>query len=135
MCSSDLQRKGTNQSSVANNNLVAEEDETICLNQDFIFIKDAHTYIKIDQKEVLMIESQGNYVKIYTTEKNYLIRCTINNAIEKMKQPYFVRVHRSFCVNINKITKFDEHEISLGKVRVPIGRNYREDFVKRFDLG
>ncbi len=128
------QKKGSNQGGTESINSAAEEEDTICLNQDFIFVKDGHTYIKIDQKQVSVIESQGNYIKIHTTEKNYLIRCTINSAIEKMKQPYFVRVHRSFCVNINKITKFDEHEISLGKHIVPIGRNYREDFVKKFDL-
>jgi DNA-binding LytR/AlgR family response regulator len=126
------QKSGTTEKTIVNG--VEEEEENIYLNQDFVFIKDGQTYIKINQKEVLMIESEGNYVKIHTVEKRYLIRCTINKAIEKMKQPYFVRVHRSFCVNINRVTKFDEHDIILEHVKVPIGRNYREDFIKNFDL-
>lgn len=126
------QKRGTTEKSIVNG--VGEEEENIYLNQDFVFIKDGHTYIKINQNEVLMIESEGNYIKIHTFEKRYLIRCTINKAIEKMKQTYFVRVHRSFCVNINRVTKFDEHYITLEHVKVPIGRNYREDFIKNFDL-
>jgi len=126
------QKRGSEEKSIINKE--ADEDENIYLKQDFVFIKDGHTYIKINQNEVLMIESEGNYVKIHTAEKRYLIRCTINKAMEKMKQPYFVRVHRSFCVNINRVTKFDEHDITLENVKVPIGRNYKEEFIKNFDL-
>lgn len=111
-----------------------ESDKAFYTKQDFVFIKDSNCYIKINQNDVYLIESEGNYVKIYTPEKKYLIRCTINKAIEKMKQPYFVRVHRSFCVNINKISQFSEHEIVLEKIKVPIGRNYKENFIKNFDL-
>ncbi len=124
------QKKGIEEN-VAQN---IEEEENIYLKQKFVFIKDGTTYIKIYQNDVLMIESDGNYVKIHTTERQYLIRCTINKAIEKLKQSYFVRVHRSFCLNINKILKFDEHEITLENAKVPIGRNYKEDFIKNFNL-
>jgi DNA-binding LytR/AlgR family response regulator len=51
-----------------------------------------------------------------------------------MNKPYFVRVHRSFCVNINKITRFNEQEITVENLKVPIGRNYKEGFIKNFDL-
>ena len=118
----------------ATTNTVVEEEENIYLKENFLFIKEGNTYIKVKQNEVLMIESQGNYVKLHTTEKRYLIRCTINKAIEKMNQPYFVQVHRSFCVNIHRVTKFDDHEITVANVKAPIGRNYKEVFMKHFDF-
>jgi two-component system, response regulator PdtaR len=111
-----------------------DSNETLYTKQDFVFIKDSNCYIKINQNDVFMMESDGNYVRIYTHEKKYLIRCTINKAIEKMKQSYFVRVHRSFCVNINKVSKFNEQEITIENIKVPIGRNYKENFIKNFDL-
>lgn len=110
------------------------EDENFYLKQDYVFIKDSNTYVKIKQNDVLFLESDGNYIRIQTNQKRYLIRCTLNRAIEKMRKPYFVRVHRSFCVNINMITKFNEQEISIDDFKIPIGRNYKEDFVKKFDL-
>jgi DNA-binding LytR/AlgR family response regulator len=113
---------------------IGEEDEYLFLKQDFIFIKDSNTFIKIQQDEVLMIESEGNYIKIHTLEKRYLIRCTMSKAIEKLKKQYFVRVHRSYCVNINRVTKFNENEITLEHLKAPIGRNYKEEFIKKFDL-
>lgn len=116
------------------NELPEDCDETFYTKQNFMFVKDGNCYVKINQNEVSVIESEGNYIKIYTPEKNYLIRCTISNAVEKMKQSYIIRVHRSFCVNVNKVTKFSENEITIENRIVPIGRNYREDFIKNFDL-
>lgn len=115
-------------------NLQEECDETLYTKQDFMFVKDSNCYVKINKNEVSIIESDGNYIKIYTPEKKYLIRCTISNVIEKMKQPYFVRVHRSFCVNVNKVSKFTENEITIENRIVPIGRNYKESFIQNFDL-
>lgn len=114
--------------------LESKEEGNLYTKQDFVFIKDSTCYIKINQNDVYMIESDGNYVKIHTLEKIYLIRCTISKAIKKMNKPYFVRVHRSFCVNLNKITSFSEQEITIENLKVPIGRNYKEDFVRNFDL-
>lgn len=114
--------------------LESQKDGNLYTKQDFVFVKDSNCYVKINQNDVYMIESEGNYVKIHTLEKRYLIRCTLSKAIEKMNQPYFMRVHRSYCVNINKITKFNEQEITLEHQKVPVGRNYKEDFIKNFDL-
>jgi len=83
---------------------------------------------------VLVIEWEGNYIRIHTLEKRYLIRCAISKAIGKMKQHYFIRVHLSYCLNINKVTKFNENEITVQHLKVPIGRNYKEAFIKNFDL-
>ena len=108
--------------------------ETFYLKQDFMFIKDGNNYIKINQNEMLLLESEGNYVKIHTNEKRYLIRSTINSAIEKIKLSHFMRVHRSYCINLNKITKFNENEIVVENITVPLGRNYKEDFFKTLKL-
>lgn len=111
-----------------------EEQENLYLKQDAVFIKDSNTYVKIKQEEVLFLESEGNYIRIQTLQKRFLIRCTLGRAIEKMQKPFFIRVHRSYCVNINKITKFNEQELYVADFKIPIGRNYKDDFIKYFDL-
>ena len=110
----------------------AEDD--IYLKQDFIFIKEGQTFIKLEQRNVIYMEAQDNYVKLFTKEKSYLVRCTLLKAIEKMKQDYFVRVHRSYCINLNQVDDFTEYEISTSLTKIPIGRNYKEAFVSRFQL-
>ena len=122
----------TTAKSISNSKI--EVDDNIIIKQNYIFIKDGQTYIKLDQNDILMLEAQNNYVKIITIEKEYLIRCTINKAIDKMKQSNFIRVHRSFCININRVTKFNGNEITVENTIVPVGRNYKEDFIKSFEL-
>jgi DNA-binding LytR/AlgR family response regulator len=61
-------------------------------------------------------------------------RTKIGDIIEKLSKTYFVQVHRSFCVNLNHIEYFTEQEISISKVKIPIGRNYKESFVAYFHL-
>ena len=114
-------------------NLNGAEDD-IYQKQDAIFIKDGHTFIKLHHSQINFLETDDNYVKIATTEKLYLIRCTMAKAIEKLKRDFYVRVHRSFCVNINKVDRFNEHEITIEKHTIPIGRNYKDEFIKRFEL-
>lgn len=111
-----------------------DENGTIMVKQHYLFVKSEQTYVRINENNILMLEAQDNYVKIYTLEKSYTIRCTINKAIEKMKQDNFIRVHRSFCININKITKFNGNEITIEHLIVPLGRNYRDEFIKNFEL-
>ena len=111
-----------------------EQEENLYLKQDFIFIKDGQNYIKIKQDDVLVLEAQDNYVKIHTSTRCFLIRCTLNKSIEKFKQPNFIRVHRSFYINLDRIVNFTEQEVTVDQIIVPIGRNYKEEFIKRFEL-
>ena len=121
---------------VAQSNPSAEVDDEddIYLKQDYIFIKDGHKFLKLDQTNVLYMESEDNYVRIFLNAKSYLVRCTLKNAIEKMKRKNYVRVHRSYCVNVNHIDSFTENEIMINQVPIPIGRNYKEEFIKTFEL-
>ena len=120
--------------SITNTEGLADLQEELYLKQDFIFIKDNNTFIKLHQADVVYMEAQDNYVKLVTEEKNYLVRCTIARIVDKMKKDYFIRIHRSFCVNINKIESFTEHEVSINNNKIPIGRNYKEEFINRFHL-
>ena len=118
----------------ANPSVLQDAEDDIYLKQDFIFIKEGQAFIKLQQADVLYMEAQDNYVKLFTSHKNYLIRCTLAKAQEKMKPDYFVRIHRSYCININKVDSFTEHEVIIKGINIPIGRNYKDEFISRFEL-
>ena len=117
-----------------NPNVINEAEDELYLKQDFIFIKEGQLFIKLHQNDVAYMEAQDNYVKLFTTNKNYLIRCTLSKAIEKMRKDYFVRIHRSFIINLNKVESFTENEIVIFNEKIPIGRNYKEEFLNKFQL-
>lgn len=124
------------QKTVANTNpeVLNSAEDDIYLKQDYLFIKEGQTFIKLHQQDIGYLESQDNYVRFYTALKSYLVRCTLAKAINKLKQDYFIQVHRSFCVNINKVNSFTEHEVTINNIKLPIGRNYKDEFISRFEL-
>lgn len=110
----------------------AEAD--IYLKQEYLFIKEGQRFVKLQHTDILYLQAEDNYVKIFTAAKSYLIRCTLTKAIEKMNRPEYVRSHRSYCINIHKVESFTEQTIMIGTFAIPIGRNYKEGFVSKFEL-
>jgi len=70
-----------------------------------ILINDNKTTLNIDVNEVVFIKSEGNYVEVFEKDKKYLIRTTLKKIIEQNKQPEFIRCHKSYIVNLNKIKR------------------------------
>jgi two-component system, response regulator PdtaR len=112
----------------------AKIEDDLYSNQEYIFIKDGYKFIKISTNDIYYLESDDNYVKIFTKTNMIHSRTKIADIIDKLGKTYFIRVHRSFCVNLNHIEYFTEQEISISKTKIPIGRNYKENFVACFDL-
>ncbi|MEM8523605.1 MAG: LytTR family DNA-binding domain-containing protein [Bacteroidota bacterium] len=94
-----------------------------------IFIKTNRAYQRIEIAAILHIEAIKNHIKIVTKEGNYISLISLSE-FEKQLPEAFVRVHRSFIVNINNVLKFDNYEISNEKSTIPIGRTYKERAVE-----
>jgi DNA-binding LytR/AlgR family response regulator len=82
----------------------------------------------------LYIEADNNYTSIITTDKKFLLRLSLNQLLDKINYKALVRVHRSYAVNINAIQSFNEQEVEINQQHLPIGRNYKEEFLKHFDF-
>ena len=124
------QKKGADAATTLPN---ADEDD-VYSKQEYIFIKDGYAFVKIHKQDITYLEAQDNYVRLNTTQKHYMLRSTLAKTMERLNNNFIVRVHRSFCVNINCVDKFSEHEIQIGTATVPIGRNYKEEFIKEFEI-
>lgn len=113
---------------------LAESGETLLYMNDVVFIKQNYRFVKFHLSDVLYMQSEGNYTDIITTAKKYTIRLVLNKVLEKLQSTDIIRNHRSYAVNIRQIHSFSEQEVSIGPHTVPVGRSYREAFVKRFAL-
>ena len=100
-------------------------------NDSFIYVKSEKKNVKILLKEILFIESLKDYIKIHTTNKTIITQVAIS-TIEQRLPDNFLRVHRSFIVARDKITAYTQHDIEIGKLQIPIGRNYRTIVQKNF---
>ncbi|MCB9045265.1 MAG: LytTR family transcriptional regulator DNA-binding domain-containing protein [Chitinophagales bacterium] len=110
----------------------AATEGNIYLKQNHVFIKDGHKFIKQFLNDILFLSAEDNYVKIVTTEKTYLIRNTLTKTMDVLNRDYFVRVHRSYCVNVNHIDTFTENELVVQGNTIPVGRNYKDELMKVF---
>ncbi len=77
--------------------------------------------------EILYIESIKDYVKGEDRRKRYYHATKISYLEESLPKDLFLRVHRSFIVNVSKVDAYSATDIELGKHQVPIGRNYKND--------
>lgn len=104
---------------------IATPQPTEEISQDFLFIRTDGTYIRIAYQEILYIEAADNYSKIITKEKSYISRVSIRK-IEEILPDYFIRTHRSYIVNINKIDSVSPDVVSLCGREVPLGNAFRQ---------
>ena len=100
-------------------------------NDSFIYVKSEKKNVKILLKEILFIESLKDYIKIHTIDKTIITQVPIS-TIEQRLPDNFLRVHRSFIVAKDKITAYTQHDLEIGKLQIPIGRNYKTIVVKNF---
>src|SRR5690554_726824 len=96
--------------------------------QDYVFIKTGYEQVKIFLKDVLYVMATGNYITFQLEGEKHLSRMTLSEA-ETLLNPNFVRVHRSFIANKEKIDKIERHQLTLGQHLVPIGGNYADNLV------
>jgi len=99
--------------------------------ESFIYVKSEKKNVKISLKDILFIESLKDYIKIHTNSKTIITQVAIS-AIEQRLPENFLRVHRSFIVAKDKITAFTQHDLEIGKLQIPIGRNYKTIVLKNF---
>ncbi|OSZ82116.1 hypothetical protein CAP35_02270 [Chitinophagaceae bacterium IBVUCB1] len=117
------------------NEIAEDTDDGFYLKEGYLFIKDGQTFFKVYMHDILYLSSDDNYIRVATKQKNILVRSTLTRALEKLQQPYFVRIHRSHAININNINSFTENEVVVGNQKLPIGRNYKEEIGKIFKFG
>ncbi len=106
--------------------------ETLLFFNNYFFVKHNYRFNKFSIDELLFAESDNNYIKLVTTNKKLALRVSLQYIADKFKHPALVRVHRGYIVNIKNIDSFNEEEIIIGPHQIPIGRNYKDEFLKSF---
>ena len=104
--------------------------EEISFSNQFIFVKSDYKLVKIEIAEIQYIESLKDYVKIIVGDKPVVTLSSMKAIEEKLVAPDFIRVHRSFMVNLRKIQYIQRNFVKVGDKEIPIGDNYKESFLQ-----
>jgi len=108
---------------------VSENDDKLSTSNDSLFVKSDYKLIRINLVDIKYIESANEYVQIHIeNEKPITTLIRLKNMEEQLPKSRFMRVHRSFIVNLDKVKVIDRNRIVFDKVYIPVGDQYKDAF-------
>ncbi|GAA4900404.1 LytTR family DNA-binding domain-containing protein [Flaviramulus aquimarinus] len=99
-----------------------------------LYINIDRRLIKIDIPSIYLIEAKGDYINVKTEEKNYTVHSTLKKIEEKLPNDLFLKVHRSYIINVQKIIDIEDNSVLIKKDVIPVSRSNRPELMKRLNL-
>jgi len=94
--------------------------------EQYLQIKSGNKYFKLNVQDILYLESLKDYIKVYTKQKPIIAKYKIGDIEKELAAKGFLRVHRSFIINIKNVTAFTAADVEIGEIEIPIGASYKE---------
>jgi len=106
------------------------ESEMVISNprNDYFFVKADYKLQKINFSDVLFVEGQGDYLKIYTPKENIMTLQSFKKMEDILPPAFFIRIHRSYIVAMDKIENVVRNQVSIAGYTLPIGNTYKDEF-------
>jgi len=102
------------------------------------YVRNNHLYVKMDSRlvkikddDILYIEAQGDYAVFKTEKKSYVVHTTMKNIEQKLDPEKFLKVHRSFIVNLDHIVDIEDTNLLIKEKVIPVSRGNRESLMNR----
>ncbi|MBL7883335.1 MAG: response regulator [Bacteroidia bacterium] len=107
----------------------SEENQPL---QETIFIKSGNHYKKINLMDILFLEADGSYSKIFTKTEELLVSYNLSHFEEIVQHPAFKRIHRSYIVNINYVDGLDSNAVIVNNKQLPVSKQYLKEVMALF---
>lgn len=91
----------------------------------FLYLKSGYKYFKVDLREVVYVESMKDYIRVVMKEKTIVAKYKLGDMEKELEGKGFLRIHRSYIVNLAHVTAFGAGELDIGSQQLPIGDSYR----------
>lgn len=112
-----------------NSSYSKKSDET-----DHMFIKKNKGYSRVNYEDITFVEALADYVQVNTTKERFTVLSTMKSISQRLPSDKFLRIHRSYIVQVKKIERIDENMVSIGDKTVPVSRSYKESLMKHLNL-
>ena len=100
--------------------------------EKILFIKTGKDYQKIETLSIQFIKSNGDYTQLFTTEGKHLVSQPLKYWSDKLDTNFFCQIHKSYLINVHHISKVSGNQVYIGDNLLPIGRTFREGFIKDY---
>lgn len=98
--------------------------------KEYMFVKSGYDTVKVKFDEILYIEGLKDYVKIHTTGKTVIALMSMR-ILEETLPDNFIRVHRSYIIDFERVSMVQKRKVFIDKLEIPIGEVYRDAFMER----
>jgi DNA-binding LytR/AlgR family response regulator len=107
-------------------NVSSEENRALLL-QDSLFLRKDTAFQRVKISEIHYVEAQDNYSSVTTKYGQYLYSIVLKQLEKKLPKSHFMRVHRSYVINIEAIAGYEGNTLLVEKKRIPVSQQYREE--------
>lgn len=126
-----LPKEESNGLSIANSTLEA----TLSILNSYIYFKCKNSLEKVKCSSICYLEAAGSYCNIYLSNcKKITVFQSLREIISFLPQESFIRVHRSYIININCVDKYYKNSLYVNNVAIPIGRAYKKETLSHFNI-
>ncbi len=129
LTASRLQSGSYSENNKITDNAARNEKSSFVLS-DSIFVRNHEKMVKILVKDIYYIEAERNYCRIYSKGKEYLLVMTLKDINDKLPQGHFVRVHRSYIVNVEHVDEVALSHVAVAKKAIPLSKSFKGDLLK-----
>ena len=99
-----------------------------------IYVREDGRYIRVPCEEILFFENVGDYVRVKTLRNQHIIHGTLKSIDEKLNDSRFLKVHRSYIINLSKIKDIEENSLVIDKTVIPISRANKGELLGRLKI-
>jgi two-component system response regulator LytT len=110
------------------------KNNDVSLSGNDLYVNIDRRLIKIDIPSIYLVEAKGDYIQVKTEDKNYTVHSTLKKIEDKLPDSLFLKVHRSFIINIKKIIDIEDNSVLIKKDVIPVSRSNRPELMKRLNL-
>ena len=113
---------------------ISAQENTSKDESNFIYVSVDRRLVKINIPDIYFVEAKGDYISIKTEQKNYIVHSTLKKIEDKLPSSLFIRIHRSFVINISEIVDIEDNSVVIQKSVIPISRSNKGELMKRLNL-
>lgn len=98
---------------------------------DFVVVKSEKKIYKVNLDSIQFIQSVGDYLKLVTDRQVIIVHDTMKNMVSALPADRFIRIHKSYLVNLMHVIYVDGNLVNMGREKLPVGASYKEEMLKR----
>lgn len=102
--------------------------------EDSIFMKVDFLLTKVKYQDIQFVEAYGDYIKVHTNTKTHIVYCKLSSIVEKLPKNLFLKVHRSYLIQIESVDNIDQNSLQIGDKVVPVSATFKPKLLEKIKL-